>query len=125
MKVVLAQNAAAVGAVYREDAVEMPFCAPAIRGRTAIEQYYREFFRSRPKIVTLMLTPWEATISGDVAYEAGAYEQTLSLPSSAPVKDTGKYTVILECTNGVWKAAYAIHNRDVAPRYFASVVENA
>ena len=116
VKAVLAQDPAAVAAVYREDAVEMPFCASAIHGRAAIEQYYRELFRNQPKIIAFTLSPWEAAISGDVAYEAGAYEQTLSLSSSAPVKEIGKYTVILKRTSGVWKAAYAIYNRDVAPR---------
>jgi len=40
-KAVLDGNAAAVAAVFREDAVEMPPCQKMVQGRGAIEQFYR------------------------------------------------------------------------------------
>jgi hypothetical protein len=37
----LASDAAMAAALYQEDAVEMPNCRPVVKGRPAIEQYFR------------------------------------------------------------------------------------
>jgi hypothetical protein len=33
----------------------------------------------------------------------------------APLKDSGKYTVIVKRVGGAWKVAYAIYNSDQPP----------
>ena len=112
---VLAGDAAAVAATYREDAVEMPFCRPVLAGRVAIERYYGELFRSPVKITSFTFSRWEAAVSGDIGYETGTYKQTMARGSAGSSEDSGRYVVILKRTGGVWKAAYVIYNSDKAP----------
>jgi len=106
----LASDAASAAALYREDAVEMPNCRPLVKGRPAIEQYFRGLMKGG-KITTFVLTHTESSISGDTAYDVGTYTQRLSTPGGI-VDDTGKYVVMLKRTGGDWKVAYSIHNSD-------------
>jgi hypothetical protein len=48
-KAVLAEEAAGLLALYREDAIEMPPFQPTIVGRAAIEQFYRRTFQGPGK----------------------------------------------------------------------------
>jgi ketosteroid isomerase-like protein len=106
----LASDAATAAALYQEDAIEMPDCRPLVKGRPAIEQYFRGLMKE-VKITTFELTHTESAISGDTAYDVGTYTQRLST-SHGMVDDTGKYVVMLKRTGGEWKIAYAIHNSD-------------
>ena len=106
----LASDAAMAAALYQEDAVEMPNCRPLVKGRPAIEQYFRGLMKE-VKFTTFVLTHTESTISGDTAYDVGTYTQRLSTRDGM-VDDTGKYIVMLKRTGGDWKIAYAIHNSD-------------
>jgi ketosteroid isomerase-like protein len=106
----LASDAAMAAALYREDAVEMPNCRPLVKGRPAIEQYFRGLMKEL-KITTFVLTHMESIISGDTGYDVGTYTQRLSTRDGM-VDDTGKYIVMLKRTGGDWKIAYAIHTSD-------------
>ena len=106
----LTSDAAMVAALYQEDAVEMPNCRPVVKGRAAIEQYFRGLMKE-VKITTFVLTHTESTILGDTAYDVGTYTQRLSTRDGM-VDDAGKYIVMLRRTSGDWKIAYAIHNSD-------------
>lgn len=112
LNAVLAGDAAAVGATYRDDAVEMPPCRPPLKGRAAIEQYYREFFQGPVKITAFTFSHLEATSAGDVGYTAGTYERKLSGGPAGSSDDTGKFVVIVKRTGSAWKAAYVIYNSD-------------
>jgi uncharacterized protein (TIGR02246 family) len=105
-------DAAAVAAVYREDAVEMPSCAPPVYGRAAIERYYHDLFTHLGTFTTFTLSHLEAAGSGDVAFIAGTSRQTLSVPSKGAFDDSGKYVVVLKRTDGAWKVAYAMSGGD-------------
>jgi uncharacterized protein (TIGR02246 family) len=108
----LAGDATAVVSLYRDDAVEMPPCQPSVRGRAAIEQYYRKLFEGAPARITgFTLTHAETRVAGDVAYDVGTSRQTVSTPSGA-VEETGKFLVLLKRTDGEWKVAYAIYSGD-------------
>jgi uncharacterized protein (TIGR02246 family) len=111
-KAVLAADARAVAAMYREDGVELPNCAPAAKGRTAIEQRYREFFSTPIRMAAFTFTHAEAVASGDLAYDVGSYEDTLSLPDGSTATDKGKYVAILRRSQGDWKLAHLIYNSD-------------
>jgi ketosteroid isomerase-like protein len=115
LKAVLAGDTAAVGATYRDDAVEMPPGRPPLKGRAAIEQYYREFFQSPVKITAFTFSHLEAASAGEVGYTAGTYEQKLSGGLAGPIDDTGKFVVIVKRTGSAWKAAYVIYNSDHPP----------
>jgi uncharacterized protein (TIGR02246 family) len=112
LKVVLAGDASAVAAMYRDDAALMPTDCPLLRGRAAIEQYYREWFKSPAKVTAFTFTHLESPVLGDTAFDIGTYRQTLSLGGSSTVNLSGKYSVILKRTGGEWKIVYLIFNSD-------------
>jgi len=109
VKAVLASDAHAVAALYRDDAVEMPNGAPAIVGRAAIERHYTTLFNG-PRVTAFAFTHLESFIEGDLGYDAGTYERVIQVPGGETIKDVGKYVVILKRTQGQWKAAYVIYN---------------
>lgn len=109
-----AGDAAAAAAVFAEDGVEMPPDRPAIRGRAAIEQYYREVFAGPVKLSAFRLTHREGKVAGDVAYLSGDSKVTVTLPGAVPLEQSGKYLVVLKRSGGKWLVADAIHNADEA-----------
>ena len=114
VKATLAGDAKAIAALYTEDGIEMPPNEPAVKGRAAIQQFYERNFKGA-KIGEFSLTHLESRSSGDTAYDAGMYRQTVT-PAGAPaMKDAGKYVVILKRVAGSWKVAYAIYNSDLPP----------
>ena len=112
LEAVLAGDASAIAAMYREDATLMPSECPLLRGRAAIEQYYREWFKSPAKLTGFTFTHLESPTLGETAYDVGTYRQTLSLGAGGTVNVSGKYSVILKRSGGEWKVAYLIFNSD-------------
>jgi uncharacterized protein (TIGR02246 family) len=107
----LAGDAAAAAAVYAEDAIEMPPGHPAVRGRAAIEAYYRGMF-SGCRFTEFTLQTEQTRVSGDVGYAVGLSRVSLTPAGGPPVHEAGKYLVVLKRSGGSWKVAYAIHNAD-------------
>jgi uncharacterized protein (TIGR02246 family) len=114
LKATQAGDAAAVAALYTDDAVEMPPNSPAVKGKAAIQQYYEKQFKGA-KISGFTLTHLESRASGDSGHDVGTYRQTVTPAGAAAMQDTGKYVVILKRVGGAWKVAYAIYNSDQAP----------
>ena len=110
-KASLAGDVKAIVALYTEDGVELPPNHAPVKGLAAIEAFYSERMRSA-KVTAFSLEHWESRASGDVAYDVGAYKQTLKPADGPGVNDSGKYTVILKKVGGAWKVAYAIYNSD-------------
>jgi ketosteroid isomerase-like protein len=75
LKAVLAGDASAVVAMYGEDAVLMPTDCPLLRGRAAIEQYYREWFMGPAKVTAFTFTHLESPVLGDTAFDVGTYRR--------------------------------------------------
>ncbi len=109
---VLAGDATAAAATYREDAVEMPTGRPLLKGRAAIEQYYRELFQGPVKIASFTFSYLETVTSEDTGYVAGRYQQKLSGGPAGPIEDSGKFVVIVKRTGVTWRSAYVIYNSD-------------
>lgn len=110
---VLAGDASAVAAVFGEEGVEMPPASPPVRGRAAIERYYRGLFASGLKFQSFELAPSEERVIGDVAYVAGTSRQTVVPPGAPSGSDCpGKFLVVLKRDKGSWRVAYAIYNMD-------------
>lgn len=118
VKAVLAGDPKAVAALYTDDAVEMPPNQPLLKGRAAIESYYGKVLGSGRKVMSFTLDHLESHTSGDTAFDAGTYKQSMQGESgtAAPAADTGKYIVILKRAGTAWKVAYAIYNSDTAPQ---------
>jgi ketosteroid isomerase-like protein len=112
LQFVLAGNASAVAAMYLDDAVLMPADCPLLRGRPAIEQYYREWFKGPARVTAFTFTHLESPVLGDTAFDVGTYRQTLSLGGDTTVNLSGKYSVILKRVGAEWKIAYLIFNSD-------------
>jgi uncharacterized protein (TIGR02246 family) len=109
----LAGDAAAAAALYRDDAIEMPPGKPPVRGRAAIEAYYRELF-SGCRFVEFNFKNEQAQASGEVGYVVGVSRVSLTPAGGPPVHEAGKYLVVLKRSGGAWRVAYAIHNADQA-----------
>ena len=108
-----AGDARAAAAVYAEDGVEMPTDQPAVRGRGAIEAYYRALFAGPVKISNFRLDYRDGRISGDVAYLTGSSTLVVTPPGGAPPQtQAGKYVVVLRRMAGAWRVVDAIHNAD-------------
>ena len=114
-KAVLDGNAAAVAAVFREDAVEMPPCQKMVQGRGAIEQFYRGMLSGPARVTGFTFHHMESSVVGEVAFDVGTYTRSVSTPMGA-VEDSGKYTVVLKKTGGEWMVAYLIYNSDLPPQ---------
>lgn len=114
-KAVLAGDAAAVAATYDPGAIEMPPCRPPLKGRAAIEQYYRELFNEPMRITTFTLTSTETATSGNIGYTTGAYKRTLASRSGERLDDSGSFVVIVKRADGLWKSIYVIYNSDHSP----------
>jgi uncharacterized protein (TIGR02246 family) len=115
LKAMLAGDATGVIATYRDDAVEMPPGRAPLKGRVAIQQYFRELFQGPVKITAFTFSYLETVSAGDLGYAAGTYEQKLSGGPAGSIEDTGKFVVILRRTGSAWKAAYVIYNSDRPP----------
>jgi uncharacterized protein (TIGR02246 family) len=115
VKATLAGDAKAVAALYADDAIEMPPNMPPIKSRAAIEGFYTKIL-SGTKMGSFTLTHIESRASGDTGYDVGTYQQSMT-PSgaTAPMKETGKYVVVLKRSGKEWKVAYAIYNSDQPP----------
>jgi uncharacterized protein (TIGR02246 family) len=118
VKAVLAGDPKAVVALYAEDAVEMPPNQPLLKGRAAIQSYYEQVLGSGRKVMSFTLDHIESHTSGDTAFDAGTYKQSMQGETGAatPASDTGKYVVILKRAGAGWKIAYAIYNSDNPPQ---------
>jgi ketosteroid isomerase-like protein len=108
---VLAGDARAAAATYTEDGAELPPGHSLMRGRAAIEQHLRGLFAGA-KVSAFTFSHLETAIDGNMAYDAGTYQQSLSLPSGQVMSDVGKYVAVLKRTPEGWKAAYVIYNSD-------------
>ncbi|HEY6050618.1 MAG TPA: SgcJ/EcaC family oxidoreductase [Thermoanaerobaculia bacterium] len=112
---VLAGDAAGAASVFLDDGVEMPPGHPPVRGRAAIERYYRECFAGPCRFTGFVLSPWDVTVAGKVAYNVGASRQTITAGGST-IECSSKYLVVLRRDGGgAWKVAYAIYNIDAPP----------
>jgi ketosteroid isomerase-like protein len=108
---VTAGNAAKVAMLYSNDATLMPPNEPAVKGRASIQGWFQK--QMDGGAINLMLHPTESRISGDLAFEAGTYMFGLKPKEGQPVKDTGKYIVVLKKEGADWKISHDIFNSDM------------
>ena len=101
---------------FTEDGIYMWPDAPAIAGHEALRQWFEQRFQLVD--VQLENRSEELVISGDWAFERGAYT-ALIRPKDGVQIDTvvGKYlNVLRRQPDGSWKVARRIRNRDHPPR---------
>ena len=98
-------------AYVAEDVVMMPPNEAPIRGKTAMQAWYRTFL-SAFRTTTLSLTNREVTVSEDWATELGQYEWGLQATAGGdPVVDKGNYMQIWKREqDGKWRFFREIWN---------------
>jgi uncharacterized protein (TIGR02246 family) len=99
-------DAAAVAAMYTDDAYVLPPGAAIVRGRPAIESFWREAAQqlADAKLTTVDVLP----LGPGAAREIGAV--TLRTKTQPPQEIVGKYAVIWLKVGGDWKLAADIWN---------------
>jgi ketosteroid isomerase-like protein len=100
---------ALVSGFYAEDADLLPPHAPIIKGRAAIQEFWKGMVSAGLKVLVLETKRVEE--SGDLAYGSGVFELTLSPPGGDTMSDKGKYVVVYRRQHdGTWQAVADIFN---------------
>jgi len=107
-----AKDAKAAAALYAEDAVLIPPGEPLVRGREAIEEYWRGAIESGG-VRDVSVETMDALSSGSLGYETGSFVLTANGPDGEAVIDRGRYIELLRrepdgrwlSTHGIWNAS--------------------
>jgi uncharacterized protein (TIGR02246 family) len=101
-------DAAAVAALYSEDAYVLPPGSAMVKGRPAIEAFWRQAAQqmSDAKLTTVDVVP----LGRSAAREIGTV--TLKTKSQPPQEVAGKYVVVWRKIGRDWKLATDIWNTD-------------
>lgn len=111
-----ASDAAALAALFTDNAVTMPDHHAAIEGRAAIQQNFMDQFAQMG--MNIQILPVDTEINGETAYERGTWTMTIvpKAAGSQPMKQNGKYIVILKKQpNGSWLIQNDIDNSNDPP----------
>ena len=102
-----AKDAAAIAALYVEDAMVMPPNAEPVKGRAAIQTFWKGMVDSLASKVTLArVSGWQG---GDTGYEAGTFSAKMGT-----MDDKGKYLITFKKgADGKWLIANDIFNSDL------------
>ena len=102
-------DAAALAALYTEDATLLPPNSEMIKGREGIEAVWSAVIQMGAKDV--VLTTVDVYGSGDLAYEVGNYVLTIQPEGQEPIEDKGNYVVVWkQIADGSWKMHVDIWN---------------
>ena len=94
-------DAAAIGAMYTEDAILIGADGVVNNGRAAIQS---ALAAQLPATSDLKVTEATAAVSGDVRYETGTYTQRFQTPGGTQTDLSGAYLVVTQKqSDGTWK----------------------
>jgi uncharacterized protein (TIGR02246 family) len=98
--------------LFTDDGVQMPPNAPAHVGRERVRAWSRAFLEAFRATFTLSVA--EVRVTGEWAFERGAYRITLTPQAGGrPIQDVGKYiTLYQRLPGGTWGIARDIWNTD-------------
>jgi uncharacterized protein (TIGR02246 family) len=105
-----AGDAAALAALFTDDAVSLPDHHAALTGKAAIQGYFEELFKEYA--ATIAITPGDTEMTGNLAHEHGAFTIKVTPKINGDtVVDDGKYIVILKRgADGAWKIHHDMDN---------------
>ena len=109
------KDAAAIAALYAEDAVAMPPNGAPAKGRAEIEALLKGFFDAG--VTAIDITTRSIEFHGDVAIELADYSVTVTPPGKDPIKgaDQGKSVVVWKKKKGKWQLYRDIWNSSLPP----------
>jgi uncharacterized protein (TIGR02246 family) len=101
-------DAAAVAAMYTQDAYVLPAGAPMVKGRPAIEAFVKQLTQQLGdfKLTTLEVKP----LRPDAALEIGT--ATFKTKAQPPQDGAVKYAVVWQKEDGSWKLLQDVWNTD-------------
>lgn len=105
------KDAAKLASLYADDAVLMPPNQEMVKGRAAIEAWFREPMR---RLASVKIAPARTRVSGDKPYEVGTFE-TIAEGTTAASPMTFKYVLIFKRVRGKWLVAFDIWNSNLPP----------
>ena len=100
------KDAAKLASLYADDAVLMPPNQEMVKGRAAIEAWFREPMR---RLASVKIAPARTKVSGDKPDEVGTFE-TIAEGTTAASPMTFKYVLIFKRVKGKWLVAFDIWN---------------
>jgi len=107
-------DAAALAALYTEDATLMPPNSEMIKGRQEIEEFWKTSMQMGVK--DAILTTVDASGSGNLAYEIGKYTIKIQPEGQEPIEALGKYVAVWKLqADGSWKLHIDIWNSSMPP----------
>ena len=95
------RDAAAIAALFTEDATLIDPSMSTVSGRANLETTYRDIFSSTT-FLDMTHEQNELTVSGDLAVESGLYTQTTRDPGKAPTSSTARYLMVWKYVDGRW-----------------------
>lgn len=107
-------DSAAIGAMYADSAVRMPYDTPAQLGKAAILIATARGFSARKFKPTLTLIPEGVIRAADTAIERGLYHELQEFADGRSAREDGKYVFVAVRERGGWKYLWSIFNRDAA-----------
>lgn len=108
----LAGDAAALTALYTEDAIVMAPNAPKAEGSAAIQTAFTEMLAVAPfTAIEVDIDGVEVSASGDMAWAHGSYTSTNTV-AGVPYEDTGKWASVSENRDGQWLTVLDVWNSD-------------
>ncbi len=109
------RDASALAALYAEDVISMPFNAPTIHGRQALQADFEKFFSQNTGRHETLVE--EILGTDDWGIERARYVLTYSpLSAGGVVKETGRHVVCRKKSNGKWQIAWELWNTDTPAR---------
>ena len=116
-------DAAALAALYTEDAVLVPDTGP-VYGREAIEKFWAGMFKKFHVINEVdtsdPYSPHRMGTAGDEAWSTGQWTLTFQGPNGSPVELTGHWTEIYRREGDTWRKRLDTFNQTPAPTAIAS-----
>lgn len=107
-----AGDAAAIAALYTEDAVLLPDDGARIEGRAAAQSLWQAYIDAGVGDFDLNAVSFD--VLGDTAIEDGTYSLSAPDGNGGRVNATGKYIVVWKNRDGAWFLHWDIWNSDPA-----------
>lgn len=101
-------DAAAIAALYTDDARLLPPAAPPMRGKEAIENFWRGAMGMGIKEAWLETVDVET--GGELACETGQFTLVMETDAGERAEQTGKYVVVWKRAGAEWKLHVDIWN---------------
>lgn len=106
------RDAAAVAALYTEDAKLLPPNSGMVSGKQAIQAFWQRAMNMG--IGNITLETMDIGYEGDLAYEIGAYTLNIQPEGGQATTDAGKYVVVRKRqSDGSWKWTVDIWNSNL------------